>query len=451
MEEFLLAAFLGNHRATTFWVGRDVATPGPIIDLLYGLPAVPVFTPGPVPAPPFEPVVEDYWSIVDTGWTAEWGISGFGNLMNNYTWSATVNNGRLWVGTMDMTYLLQDLGTTVLDAFLQSQGITLAEFLAALETELGIPDLAATILGVLTGNVEFLTTAGADLYYFPFPDAPAFPESWGGIDNYTTYGVRNMVSMGGSVYAGMANPMNLLTDTTDNVPEGGWELIKLDDVAPNTPTGTQVTVTLDDGSRVTLCDVADPGYTVGIWLPLANLPELIPPPQGYAATSNLMLVGTSANASMCAGSTMATVCVPDTGNYAGLFQLQMIDDPVNGTYPGWVDITTARQGTMLCGEVNAAYQDLMWQLGYAGYIGVVAPFAFFAAVTRFQPVWKSTAGAADRCGGDDRDQDEDGLKKEIWNFRPTSRAGTCPPKGLPAVGASFRAREKRIEKFVGGP
>jgi len=382
MEEFLIAAFLGTHRATSFWMGEDVATPGPTVSMLYGLPALPVFTPGPVPP---SPVAGDYWVITDTGWEPEWGISGFGNLLNSYTWSATVNNGRLWVGTMDMTYLLQDLGMTVLDAFLESEGISLAEFLAALEEEFGIPNLAAMMLGVLVGDVDFLTTAGADLYYFPFPDAPAFPESWGGIDNYTSYGVRNMVSMGGSVYAGMANPMNLLTDLTDNVPEGGWELIKLDDEVPNTPTGAEVTVTLADGSRVTLCDVNDPGYTVGIWLPLADLPMLIPPPPYYAPTADLMLVGTSANASMCGAGTMATVCIPDTGNFAALFQLQMIDDPVDGTYPGWVDITTGLQGGMICGEVNAAYQDLMWALGYNGYIGIVAPFAFAAVIPDANP------------------------------------------------------------------
>jgi hypothetical protein len=29
----------------------------------------------------------------------------------------------------------------------------------------------------------------------------------------------------------MANPMNLLTDTSDDLPEGGWELIRLDEEA----------------------------------------------------------------------------------------------------------------------------------------------------------------------------------------------------------------------------
>jgi hypothetical protein len=380
IEEFLIAAFLGNHRATSFWMGQNlglggISPPPPIIlHLLYGLPALPVFTPGPMPTPPDIPYADQYWDIVDTGWVPVWGISGFGNLFNNYAWSATVNNGRLWVGTMDWIYLLQDLGMAVLTEFLESEGITLEEFLIMLEAELGIPNFAGAILRVLTGDTEFLTTSGADLYYFPLPDAPAFPESWGGIDNYSSYGVRNMLSMGGSVYAGMANPMNLLTDTTDNVPEGGWELIRLDDLPPNTPTGEEVTVNLEDGSQITLCDVTFAGYTVGIWLPLARLPALIPPPPGRVPTTNLMLVGTSANAIGCGPDTMARVCVPDRGGDRGLYQLQMIDTP-DGPIPGWVEITTTRQNGLLCGEMNAAYQDVMWMLGYHGYLGIVAAFA----------------------------------------------------------------------------
>jgi hypothetical protein len=30
-----------------------------------------------------------------------------------------------------------------------------------------------------------------------------------------------------NLYLGMANPMNLLTDPDDSVPEGGWELLSL--------------------------------------------------------------------------------------------------------------------------------------------------------------------------------------------------------------------------------
>ncbi len=101
------------------------------VDMLYGLPALPYFDPGTDPIPP-DPVIEDYWTIVDTGWEPVWGISGFGNLFNNYTWSMTVNNGRLWVGTMDMLYLLVDAGAAFLEGILESQGLTVEDAVAQL-------------------------------------------------------------------------------------------------------------------------------------------------------------------------------------------------------------------------------------------------------------------------------------------------------------------------------
>lgn len=48
-----------------------------------------------------------------------------------------------------------------------------------------------------------------------------------GLGNYLNYGIRNMVADGSTLYLGMANPMNLRTDPDDDVPEGGWELIRL--------------------------------------------------------------------------------------------------------------------------------------------------------------------------------------------------------------------------------
>jgi hypothetical protein len=50
------------------------------------------------------------------------------------------------------------------------------------------------------------------------------------VGNYTNYGIRNMVSDESGVYLGMANPMNLLTDLSDDKPEGGWELLHLSHV-----------------------------------------------------------------------------------------------------------------------------------------------------------------------------------------------------------------------------
>jgi hypothetical protein len=50
--------------------------------------------------------------------------------------------------------------------------------------------------------------------------------SLSGVGNISSYGVRTMVS-DDALYLGMANPMNLLTDPNDDLPEGGWELIEL--------------------------------------------------------------------------------------------------------------------------------------------------------------------------------------------------------------------------------
>ncbi len=371
LEEFMLAAFLGTHRATSFWAGADV-TGTPAIEMLYGLPLLPVFTPD-VVGP--DPIVEDYWQIVDTGWEAAWGISGFGNLLNCYTWSAAVNNGRLWVGTMDWTFLLTNAGATLFEAFLQSQNITFEELIEEIVTATGTPEFLAAFIAALADAEELTTTAGADLLYFPFPDAPAFPESLGGIDNYTSYGVRNLLSVGGNVYAGMANPMNLLTDTTDDVPEGGWELIRLEDKPLNTIAGPVSNVFLDDGTQVTLCNVTDPGYTVGVWLPTPGLEFVIETPRWAVPSDRVLLIGTSANAGPCSSDTIASVCIPITEETDRLYQLQIVDDPDLGPVPGWVDITTGVNGNRVCGDINFAYQSLMWELGYAGYLGMVTVMA----------------------------------------------------------------------------
>lgn len=70
------------------------------------------------------------------------------------------------------------------------------------------------------------STFGADLYRFPSSDSKALPESVDGVGNFANYGVRTMIS-DDYLYLGMANPMNLMTDPQDDLPEGGWELLKL--------------------------------------------------------------------------------------------------------------------------------------------------------------------------------------------------------------------------------
>ena len=53
----------------------------------------------------------------------------------------------------------------------------------------------------------------------------ALLESLDGLGNNAAYGIRNMLVDDG-LYVGTANVANLLADT-ENLPHGGWELLRL--------------------------------------------------------------------------------------------------------------------------------------------------------------------------------------------------------------------------------
>jgi hypothetical protein len=141
-----------------------------------------------------------------------YGLSGFGNFFNTYTWSMEIYGDQLFVGTFDWSYLLKDVG---------------GEFAFLLLDALDIPVPDGMDFEDFEELFESLTCFyGGDLFRFPSSSDRAIPESIAGVDNHTNYGIRNMVS-DDALYLGMANPMNLLTDLTDDLPEGGWELIQL--------------------------------------------------------------------------------------------------------------------------------------------------------------------------------------------------------------------------------
>jgi hypothetical protein len=183
-----LANVLGSHRAISIFRGDDFGASTEHVDLLYGAAVLPVFDGA-------------RWTLRPNkmGVAPLYGPSGFGNTFNNYTWTMGVFDGALYVGTMDWSYLLAD----GLAPLLSQLGISAG-------TELPLPHLEL----------------GADLWRFPSASAPAVRESLDGVGNYTSYGIRTMVS-DDALYLGMANPMNLLTDRTDDRPEGGWELLRL--------------------------------------------------------------------------------------------------------------------------------------------------------------------------------------------------------------------------------
>jgi hypothetical protein len=191
-ERELLTAVLGTHRAISIFRGDDFGTPGEDVELLYGMPSLPAFDP-----------IAGEWRIVPNamGEGPRYGPSGAWNFFNNYTWTMDVYRWNLYVGTMDWSYLFR-----------------------------GMIQVLAGELGIALPEVNLRLPShfyGADLLRFRSGYKPAVFESTDGVDNYTSYGIRTMLSSGRELYLGMANPMNLLTDPGDDVPEGGWELLRL--------------------------------------------------------------------------------------------------------------------------------------------------------------------------------------------------------------------------------
>jgi hypothetical protein len=192
----VLAMMLGTYRPITVFRGDEFGTAEQAVELLYGLPRLPVFAGG-------------AWQLADNAMGArpQQGLAGFGNFFNNYTWTMAVAadgaDGDLFVGTMDWSYLLSRM----------------------------LPTLVETITGEPAPPIDDLRlpTAffGADLWRFDTPHARALPESISGVGNYGNYGIRTMIADDDVLYLGSANPMNLLTDLDDDKPEGGWELLRL--------------------------------------------------------------------------------------------------------------------------------------------------------------------------------------------------------------------------------
>ena len=85
----------GVYRSTSFWRGRNLEDPRTReIQLLYGESQLPVCCSAP-----------KTFGMQPTGWTPLYGPSGFGNRGNEYTWTMTVYDNRLFIGTYDASIL----------------------------------------------------------------------------------------------------------------------------------------------------------------------------------------------------------------------------------------------------------------------------------------------------------------------------------------------------------
>jgi hypothetical protein len=198
-QQDLNLVVVNTFRTGTIFSGTNFATGSPTINLLYGQPTFFVYNP-----------TTQKWVLTPNNMNGArplYGSSGFGNPYNNYIWTMTQFNNKLYVGTMDWGY-------EAADAFFfvqQGQGQPL-------------PDISKLIPP---------QQYGADLYTFADTNSAAVAESINGLGNYLNYGIRAMLPNGSaSLFLGTANPHNIATTST-TTPHGGWELIEA------TP-GTQV-------------------------------------------------------------------------------------------------------------------------------------------------------------------------------------------------------------------
>jgi hypothetical protein len=159
------------------------------VDLLYGSPVLPVYT---------RQGSGGTWSWVPnrTG-PPLLGQAGFDDPMNFYVWSMLVHQGRLWIGTMDISFILFG--------------------------------------GSYTAGTPLWDTMGADLLVMDRTDQPAVAVSRTGVGNIANLGIRDMVSDGSSILLGTATAANLLTDPDDGLVDGGWELLRFQPTASRGP------------------------------------------------------------------------------------------------------------------------------------------------------------------------------------------------------------------------
>jgi hypothetical protein len=179
------AAFLGTYRPINIFRGKNFGASTQTIDLLYGLQYLPVYD----PAKKTYTIANDLFhqnKMINP--KPKWGLAGFGNFFNEYTWTMGVYDKKLFIGTFDWSYVYNDVAGDL--------GTSSTVFLPS------------------------MTFLGADLYRIAGTTSKAIPESLLGVGNITSYGIRTMVSDATGLYLGMANPMNLHS-------RGGWELIKL--------------------------------------------------------------------------------------------------------------------------------------------------------------------------------------------------------------------------------
>lgn len=192
-----IAYVLGSLRATTLFSAEDVTGNDADVEMLYGERRLPVYD-----------SESKRWSIVDNGshYVPRWGRSGYGNIFTCYTWSMAKYNDKLFVGTMDMS----DLIDPAMEEMLQDVKSGNADK----SLSLNLLDVLKALLGVDSKKYgyECLMLEDHDV-------EPAYVTD-NGFGNPAAYAIRNMEVCDGKMFIGTANPLNLHK-------EGGWQILSL--------------------------------------------------------------------------------------------------------------------------------------------------------------------------------------------------------------------------------
>ncbi len=179
----LVESFIKGFRGVPMFRGK--VSPDGVFqtELLYGDATVPVFT--------ATGKGKGTWSTAATkAGPALLGPAGFGDPDNLYIWSMKVHEGKLYMGTFDWSFMRYG------NAYVKGESVP--------------------------------SDMGLDLLQMTSTSTPALLVSRTGLGNVLNLGLRTMISHESGLYCGTATAANLLTDTTDTLPEGGWEVLKVD-------------------------------------------------------------------------------------------------------------------------------------------------------------------------------------------------------------------------------
>ncbi len=189
-----IAYVLGSLRATTLFAADDVTGNNADVELLYGESELPVYN-----------ADTKTWTISSNGsnYVPKWGRSGYGNLFTCYTWSMAKYNDKLFIGTMDMSDLI--------DPALEGM-----EEMVSGNEDAGMLDVLKNLLGVDKEKYGFECIMVED-----HDKEPVYVTD-NGFGNPAAYAVRNIEVLDGKLFLGTANPLNLHE-------QGGWQILSVEE------------------------------------------------------------------------------------------------------------------------------------------------------------------------------------------------------------------------------